>query len=167
MISTLIGISRVIINLRFCNHNLNPYIHILFMTFTQFNESKIQRKEDPLIFSAYPLRAFVLCLVCPMLPVSLNCSFLIAPSVYLFCLSSSWVLCAQCYQFLSIVHSWLPLQFSLTFVLCLVCSMLSVSLDCPFLVAPSVFSNLRPESCVLNVTSFPRLSILDCPFGFL
>ena len=41
---------------------------------------------------AYPLRAltwdhpffsvFVLCLVCPMLPVSLDCPFLIAPSVF-------------------------------------------------------------------------------------
>ena len=32
------------------------------------------------------------------------------------CLSLSCVLCAQCCQFLWIVHSWLPLRFSLTFI---------------------------------------------------
>ena len=35
----------------------------------------------------------------------------------MFCLSSSCVLCAQCCQYLWIVHSWLPLWFSLTFIL--------------------------------------------------
>ena len=48
-------------------------------------------------------RLFVLCLVYPMLPVSLDCTFLIAPSVfsnvYLSC-----VLCTLCCQFLWIVH---------------------------------------------------------------
>ena len=45
------------------------------------------------------------------------------------------------------------------FVLCLVCPMLPVSVDCPFLIAPSVFSNvylfvcLRAVSCVTNVAS--------------
>jgi hypothetical protein len=63
------------------------------------------------------------------------------------------------------------------FVLCLVCPMLPVSLDCPFLIAPSIFSNvylfvclfvcLRAVSCVPNVPSVCGLSILDCPFGFL
>jgi hypothetical protein len=47
-------------------------------------------------------------------------------------------------QFLWIVHSWLPLRFSLTFI-CFVC--------------------LRPVSCVPNVTSVSGLSILDCHFG--
>ena len=58
--------------------------------------------------------------------------------------------------------------------LCFVClrpvySMLPVSLDCPFLIAPSVFSNIcyRPVSCVPSVASFSGLSIFDCPFGFL
>ena len=36
--------------------------------------------------------------------------------VFLLCLSSSCVLCTQCCQFLWIVHSWLPLRFSLTFI---------------------------------------------------
>ena len=35
---------------------------------------------------------------------------------FLFCLSSSCVLCTQCCQFLWIVHSWLFLRFSLTFL---------------------------------------------------
>ena len=35
---------------------------------------------------------------------------------FLFCLSSSCVLCTQCGQFLWIVHSGLPLRFSLTFI---------------------------------------------------
>ena len=35
---------------------------------------------------------------------------------YLFCLSSSCVLCTLCFQVLWIVHSWLPLRFSLTFI---------------------------------------------------
>jgi hypothetical protein len=48
-------------------------------------------------------------------PVSLDCPFLIVPSVfsniYLSC-----VLCAQRCQCLWIVHSWLSLRFSLTFI---------------------------------------------------
>ena len=45
---------------------------------------------------------------------------------------------------------------------------LPVSLDCPFLIVPSVFSNVyfRPVSCVPGVSSVSGLSILDCPFGF-
>ena len=47
--------------------------------------------------------------------------------------------------------------------------MLPVSLDCPFLIAPSVFSNdyFRPVSCVPGVASFSGLSFFDCPFGIL
>ena len=56
--------------------------------------------------------------------------------VFLFCSSSSCVLCTQCCHCLWIV-----------FVMCLVCSMLPVSLDC-----------LRPVSCVLNVASASGLS---------
>jgi hypothetical protein len=71
-----------------------------------------------------------------MLPVSLDCLFLTAPSVfsnvYLF-----RVLCAQCYQCLWIVHSWPPLQFSPTFIC--------------------------PVSCVSNVASVSGLSIFYFP----
>ena len=130
------------------------------------------------------LFVFVLCLVCPMLPVSLDCPFLIAPCfVYLcpvsfvsnaasvselsildcslFCLPLSCVLCVQCCSCLWIVHSWLPLVL-FVFVLCLVCPMLLVSLDCPFLIAPC-FVCLCPVSCASNVASVSGLSILDCP----
>jgi hypothetical protein len=78
--------------------------------------------------------------VCPTLPISLDCPFLIVPSVfsniYLFC-----VLCAQRCQYLWIVHSWLSHRFSLTFI-CPVC-------------------------CVANVANISGLSILDCPISFL
>jgi hypothetical protein len=161
-----------------------------------------------------------------MLAVSLDCTFLIVHSVfsnvYLSC-----VFCSQCWQCLCIIHSWLSPRFSLTstwpvsrvlnvasvsalsildcplgfllcfFFMCLVYSMLTVPLDCPFLIANSVFSNVYfsyvlctqcwqcllivhsgwpprfsltstwPVSRVLNVDSDSGLSILDYPFGFL
>ena len=165
------------------------------------------------------------CDLCTQCWVPLDCPFWVALSVfsnvYLSC-----VLCTQCWQCLWIVHSWLPIRFSLTFIspmscvlnvdsasglpildcpfvflkrlffLCLAYSMLPVSLDCPFLIAPSVFSNVYvscvlctqcwqclwivhswlsprfsltficPLSCVLNVDSFSGFSILDGPLGF-
>jgi hypothetical protein len=122
-------------------------------------------------------RLFVLCLMYPMLPVSLDCLFLIAPlvfsDVYLSC-----VLCTLCCQFFWIVYFWLPLWYSLTFICpvswepyavsfsglyicdCLfgilwrlfvlyhVYPILPVSLDCPFVIAPLVFSHVY-LSCVL------------------
>jgi hypothetical protein len=42
----------------------------------------------------------------------------------------------------------------------LVCPMLPVSLDCPLLIAPSVFSS----SCVATIASVSGLSIVDCLF---
>ena len=84
-----------------------------------------------------------------MLPLSLDCAFLIAPTV-----SSHDYLYCHC---LWIVHSWLPLQFSLTFIYVSIVSrltildcpysflwrlfMLPLSLDCPFLIAPTVSSH--------------------------
>jgi hypothetical protein len=84
------------------------------------------------------------------------------------------VSCSQCFLNLWIVHSWLPLQFSL---------------DCPFLIAPSVFSGLSILDCPFSFpwivhswlplqfsldcpflivpSVFSGLSILDCPFSFL
>ena len=88
----------------------------------------------------------------------------------------SYVLCTQCCHCLWVVYSWLSLLFSLTFiyylryVLCLVYSMLPVSLGCLFLIFPSGFSNVYlvptvcPMSCVLNVVIVSGLFILDCPF---
>ena len=86
-------------------------------------------------------------LVYPMLPVSLDCQFLITPSFcvpYVASLSGlsvfdyPFVLCNLCNQFLWIVSFWLPLR--------LVDPMLPVSLDCQFCITPS--------SCVPYVASF-------------
>jgi len=94
------------------------------------------------------LFVFVLCIVCSVLPVSLDClrpMYCVLSVASVSGLSSSCVLCAQCCQCLWIV-----------FVLCIVCSMLPVSLDC-----------LRPVYCVLSVASVSGLSIIDYPFNFL
>jgi hypothetical protein len=79
--------------------------------------------------------------VYPVLPVSLDCPFLIFPSV----LSSVYV---RPVFYVSGVTS---------------VSGLSI-LDCPF-GFPNVY--FRPVSCVAGIDSFSGLSILDCPFGFL
>ena len=60
-------------------------------------------------------RVFVLCLVYPMLPVSLDCPFMIAPLVFSDVYVSCF-LCTLCCQILWIVYLWLPLRFSLTFI---------------------------------------------------
>ena len=65
-----------------------------------------------------------------MLPVSLDCPFMITPSV-----------------------------FSNVYLSCVLCLMLPVSLDCPFLITPSVFSNVY-LFCVV----YPLLPVsLDSP----
>ena len=166
-----------------------------------------------ILYGFFLYRLFVSCLVCPMLPVPLDCPFSIASSsiVYL-----SRVLCSQCYQCLQIVHSLFPFPLSFIclvscvpnvasasrlsilycfflyrlFVSCLVCPMLPVPLDCPFSIAFSSIVYLSrvlcdqccqyPQmvhslwllplsficlvSCVPNVASAPRLSILYCFF---
>ena len=116
------------------------------------------------------------------LPVSLDeCPFLIAPSVF----SNVYLQC------LWIVHSLLPLQLSLMFIYsvsglsildcpfsCLYC-LFTMSLDFPFLIAPSGFSNVYLQ-CLWIVHSWLLLqfsltfiyivsgfSILDCSFRFL
>jgi hypothetical protein len=88
-------------------------------------------------------------------------------------LSSTCVLCTLCCQCLRIVHFWLHLVYSLMFVvldLCPVYPMLPVFQDCPFLIAPCVFSNVCCPwlvSCVPYVTSFSGSSISDCSFGII
>ena len=114
---------------------------------------------------------FILYLVCPMLTVSLDC------------LSSSCILCTQCWQCLSIVYlhpvSCVPnvdiVSRVFIFILYLVCPMLTVSLDC--LSSSCILCAqcwqclsivyLHPVSCVPNVDSVSRLFIfilyLVCP----
>jgi hypothetical protein len=95
-----------------------------------------------------------------MLPVSLDCPFLIAPSV-------SSAQCCLCLCLL-IVHSWVPF-------LCLVPNVACVS-GLSILIAPSVssaqccpclwiFHSWVPLLCLVpNVACDSGLSILDCPF---
>ena len=58
-------------------------------------------------------------------------------------------------------------------VICLICAMLPVSLDCPYLIASLVFSNVYllprvcPMSCVPSVASVSGMSVPDCRLGFL
>ena len=97
-----------------------------------------------------------------MLHVSLDCPFFIVLSVC----SNVYLLhtvcpvsCAQCCTCLWIVHSSLSFRFALKFiyyiqfVLCLLCPMLHVSLDCPFFIVLSVCSKVYllhtvcPVSC--------------------
>ena len=99
---------------------------------------------NPMFASFSGLFVFALCLVYLMLPVSLDC------------LSSPYVLCTQCCQFLWIVclrlMSCVPnvASFSglVVFTICLVYPMLQVSLDC-----------LHPISCVPNVANFSGLFV--------
>jgi hypothetical protein len=56
-----------------------------------------------------------------------------------------------------------PMVFSNVY---LVYPMLPVSLDCPLLIVPMVFSNVY-LSCVPYATSFSGLSFLYCPYGIL
>ena len=106
---------------------------------------------------------FILYLVCPMLTVSLDC------------LSSSCILCTQCWQCLSIVYlhpvSCVPnvdiVSRVFIYILYLVCPMLTVSLDC--LSSSCILCTqcwqclsivyLHPVSCVPNVDSVSRVFI--------
>jgi hypothetical protein len=87
----------------------------------------------------------------------------------------SCFLCIRCYQCLCVVHSWLSLLFTLVFILsCVLCSpccqclcivfvlllvfpMLPVSLDCPFLIAPLVFSNVYYSNIGLQLIKAKKL----------
>ena len=81
---------------------------------------------------------FVTCLLWPVLPVYLDCLFVLALSVFSF--SSSRVFCSRCCQCIWIVYLCLPFLFSLF---------------------------LRHVSFVPGVASVSGLSICACPFLFL
>jgi hypothetical protein len=96
-------------------------------------------------------------------------SFLIAPSV--FSNVYMFLFCTLCCQFLWIINFWLLLWYSLAFICCvivcfrLVYPMFSVSLDYPFSIVPSVFSNVYvflfclSSPCVPYVVSFSWLHL--------
>ena len=106
---------------------------------------KIQRGNFKNILNSLwgPSVYFVLCLVYPMLSVSLCCSLLIVSSVY------SGIYCVLCFVYpmlsVSLCYSFLivPSVYSSIYcVLCLVYTMLTVSLCCSCLVVPSVYSSI-------------------------
>ena len=111
---------------------------------------------------------FAMCLVYPMLPVSLNCPFLIAPSVFSH-IYLSCVLCTLCCQFLWIFHFCLSLRYSLAFICPVSCVPYVTSFSgLYFFIAPSVFSNIG-FSCVLCTLCYQFLWVVlfYCPFGIL
>ena len=117
----------------------------------------------PNVDSVSRLFIFILYIVCPMLTLSLDC------------LSSSCILCTQCWQCLSIIYlhpvSCVPNVDSVSrlfiFILYLVCPMLTLSLD--YLSSSCILCTqcwhclsivyLHPVSCVPNVDSVSRLFI--------
>ena len=141
----------------------------------------------------YFLFFFVTCLLWPVLPVYLDCLFVLALSIFSF--SSSRVFCSRCCQCIWIVYLCLPFYFLFFFVTCLLWPVLPVYLDCLFVLALSVFSFsssrvfcvrccqciwivylclsflfslfLRHVSFVPGVASVSGLSICACPFCFL
>ena len=144
-----------------------------------------------IFYGFFLYRLFVSSLVCPMLPVTLDCPFSIASSsiVYL-----SRVLCSQCYQCLQIVHSLLPFPLSFIclvscvpnvasasrlsilygfflyrlFVSCLVCPMLPVPLDCPFSIAFSSIVYLSRVLCSQCCQCLQIVhSLLRLPLSFI
>ena len=115
-------------------------------------------------------RLYASCVLFPMLPVSLDCPFLIVPSVF----SNFYFHPVYCMPNVSCVFGLSILDCSFGFLSrlyasCVLFPMLPVSLDCPFLIVPSVFSNFyfHPVYCMPNVSCVFGLSILDCSFGFL
>ena len=125
----------------------------------------------PNVDSVSRLFFFILYLVYPMLTLSIDC------------LSSSCILCTQCWQCLSIVYlhpvSCVPnvdiVSRVVIFILYLVCPLLTLSLDClssSCILCTQCWQRLsivclHPVSCVPNVDSVSRLFIfilyLVCP----
>ena len=71
-----------------------------------------------------------LCILCQMLPVSLECTLLIATSVGLRCVFVPNVACVFGMSIIDCHLGWSSL--------CILCQMLPVSLECPLLIATSV-----------------------------
>jgi hypothetical protein len=98
-----------------------------------------------------------------MLPVSLDCTFLIAPSVfsnvYLYKVINASV---TLFKYLQVAGTGEYMEDSF--------EMFKTQCSNEIRTNNSLWSQtvcLRPMSCVPNVSSVSGLSILDCPFGFL
>ena len=89
--------------------------------------------SSPTVFDGVRVTHFLSFLCCVFCFVSLRPMSCVPNVASISGLSSSHVLCTQCCQYLWIVHSWLFLPFSLTFIY-LVYTTLPVSLDCSFFI---------------------------------
>jgi hypothetical protein len=93
----------------------------------------------------------ILCLTHPMLPVSLDCPYLIAPSVFpnvyfpvsldCPCLIALQYSLTFIFQFLWIVHVWLPLQYSPTFIQQDMCPIVTYMIFYRYVLWPDVWWN--------------------------
>ena len=67
-----------------------------------------------------------------------------------------------CVQYLLIIHSWLPVWCSIMYnaynLSCLLCPLLPVYIDFPFVIAPAVFSNIYLIRYVLTYHTVCRAS---------
>jgi len=66
-----------------CQHNVYPFLHFPIVLF-RFLVGPVMLFVLVFYVVFFVLFVFVLCLLYPMLPVSMDCSFLIAPSVSFF-----------------------------------------------------------------------------------
>ena len=113
-----------------------------------------------------------LCLVYPMLAVSLCFSLSCVPYVGSFSVFF-FVLCTLCWQFLCVflclVYPMLAVSLDLfCFVfLCLVYPMLAVSLDCTFVIAPSVFSAAYEQISLYLLSNTKHVMIVKAYLYFL
>ena len=123
------------------------------------------------LFTTYSL-SYVLCTLCCHV-VSLDCPFLMAPFVFsnvyllptvcpmscvpnVFCVSGSYILNGPlCFLYR------LFTTYSLSYVLCTLCCQV-LSLDCPFLMAPFVFSTvyLLPTVCPMSYVPYVAMYCL-------
>ena len=101
------------------------------------------------VFFIVVLFVFVLCLVCTMFPVSLDCPLLIAHSVFSNVFTSSCLQEGSCLIHVICIclrivvsNTYCGVFFVLFFFVLCTLYMLPVSVDCPLLIVPSVFSNV-------------------------
>jgi hypothetical protein len=125
---------------------------------------------------------FFLCLVYPMLPVSLDFPFLFVPSVFsnIYILSSDVILMFACLLFLCYLYvSIFGEKLYRAYMFC-ICKIYRIKIKLLYFVFRICFSGLSfflpfrysltcicPVSCVPYVASFSGFSIFVCPFGIL
>jgi hypothetical protein len=116
----------------------------------------------------YSLKIYLSCVLCTLFCQFLWIVLFFAPSVFSN-IYLSCVLCTLCYQFLWIVLFLLPLRYSLTFICPVSCVPYIASFSgLSFFFGPSVFSKIY-LSYVLGTLccQFLWIVLFYCPFGIL